>query len=180
MLSVSISSPFFLLFQVTEVENDMSPVQEDEGPNAVSQLAKKVCKNWQPLLEFWDRFPYKNSVWKANTDYNVVIQLLTVRLLWPKLYLSASVHPCFDLWPPVCGWLCVQMQGAGAKSWNRLSALFNKDDEHQLLEETESPPVADQWVENFLFCWHLFSCSSWSSCSWSSHSHTLLPSVRFV
>ncbi|XP_018555396.1 uncharacterized protein C1orf232 [Lates calcarifer] len=62
--------------EVTEVENDMSPVQEDEGPNAVSQLAKK-------------------------------------------------------------------MQGAGAKSWNRLSALFNKDDEHQLLEETESPPVAD-------------------------------------
>uniref|UniRef100_A0A665TXX4 Testis development related protein n=2 Tax=Echeneis naucrates TaxID=173247 RepID=A0A665TXX4_ECHNA len=35
------------------------------------------------------------------------------------------------------------MQGAGTKSWNRLSALFNKDDEHQLLEETESPPVAD-------------------------------------
>lgn len=42
------------------------------------------------------------------------------------------------------------MQGAGAKSWNRLSALFNKDDEHQLLEETESPPVADQWVFNRL------------------------------
>ncbi|KAG7216843.1 hypothetical protein INR49_001497, partial [Caranx melampygus] len=62
--------------EVTEVENDMSPVQEDEGPNAVSQLAKK-------------------------------------------------------------------MQGAGTKSWNRLSSLFNKDDEHQLLEETESPPVAD-------------------------------------
>ncbi|XP_034468159.1 uncharacterized protein C1orf232 [Hippoglossus hippoglossus] len=62
--------------EVTEVENEMSPVQEEEGPNAVSQLAKK-------------------------------------------------------------------MQGAGAKSWNRLSTLFNKDDEHQLLEETESPPVAD-------------------------------------
>ncbi|KAM3615276.1 uncharacterized protein V6R79_025801 [Siganus canaliculatus] len=62
--------------EVTEVENEMSPVQEDEGPNAVSQLARK-------------------------------------------------------------------MQGAGTKSWNRLSALFNKDDEHQLLEETESPPVAD-------------------------------------
>ncbi|XP_070768814.1 uncharacterized protein C1orf232 [Enoplosus armatus] len=63
--------------QVTEVENDMmTPVQEDEGPNAVSQLARK-------------------------------------------------------------------MQGAGTKSWNRLSSLFNKDDEHQLLEETESPPVAD-------------------------------------
>ncbi|CAK6964314.1 uncharacterized protein C1orf232 [Scomber scombrus] len=62
--------------EVSEMENDMSPVQEDEGPNAVSQLAKK-------------------------------------------------------------------MQGAGTKSWNRLSSLFNKDDEHQLLEETESPPVAD-------------------------------------
>ncbi|XP_071326691.1 uncharacterized protein C1orf232 isoform X2 [Trachinotus anak] len=62
--------------KVTDVETDMSPVQEEEGPNAVSQLAKK-------------------------------------------------------------------MQGAGTKSWNRLSALFNKDDEHQLLEETESPPVAD-------------------------------------
>ncbi|XP_072249346.1 uncharacterized protein C1orf232 [Leuresthes tenuis] len=62
--------------EVTEVDNDMSPVQDDEGPTAVSQLARKV-------------------------------------------------------------------QGAGAKSWNRLSTLFNKDDEHQLLEETESPPVAD-------------------------------------
>ncbi|XP_020489213.1 uncharacterized protein C1orf232 [Labrus bergylta] len=62
--------------EVTEVENDVSPVQEDEGPNAVSQLARK-------------------------------------------------------------------MQGAGTKSWNRLSSLFNKEDEHQLLEETESPPVAD-------------------------------------
>ncbi|XP_061531672.1 uncharacterized protein C1orf232 [Phycodurus eques] len=39
--------------------------------------------------------------------------------------------------------LARKMQGAGAKSWNRLSALFNKDDEHQLLQETESPPVAD-------------------------------------
>ncbi|XP_026228020.1 uncharacterized protein C1orf232 [Anabas testudineus] len=62
--------------EVTDLENEVSPVQEDEGPNAVSQLAKK-------------------------------------------------------------------MQGAGAKSWNRLSSLFNKDDEHQLLEETESPPAAD-------------------------------------
>ncbi|KAJ0066289.1 hypothetical protein NL108_005529, partial [Boleophthalmus pectinirostris] len=59
-----------------EMENDLNPVQEDEGPNAVSQLAKK-------------------------------------------------------------------MQGAGAKSWNKLSTLFNKEDEHQLLEETESPPVPD-------------------------------------
>ncbi|XP_061632769.1 uncharacterized protein C1orf232 [Phyllopteryx taeniolatus] len=63
--------------EVSEVEEDvMSPAQQDEGQNAVSQLARK-------------------------------------------------------------------MQGAGAKSWNRLSALFNKDDEHQLLQETESPPVAD-------------------------------------
>ncbi|KAM8868901.1 uncharacterized protein AB9W97_016508 [Spinachia spinachia] len=62
--------------QVPEVQNDVGPVQEDEGPNAVSQLAKKV-------------------------------------------------------------------QGAGTKSWNRLSSLFNKEDEHQLLEDTESPPVAD-------------------------------------
>ncbi|XP_037130601.1 uncharacterized protein C1orf232 [Syngnathus acus] len=63
--------------EVSEVEEDMmSPVQHDEGQNAVSQLARK-------------------------------------------------------------------MQGAGAKSWNRLSALFNKDDEHQLLQETPSPPVAD-------------------------------------
>ncbi|KAL3059854.1 hypothetical protein OYC64_014450 [Pagothenia borchgrevinki] len=62
--------------EVTEVENDIGPVQEDEGPNAVSQLAKK-------------------------------------------------------------------MQGAGTKSWNRFSTLFNKEDEHQLLEETESPPVPD-------------------------------------
>uniref|UniRef100_A0A8K9WNI4 Testis development-related protein n=1 Tax=Oncorhynchus mykiss TaxID=8022 RepID=A0A8K9WNI4_ONCMY len=54
----------------------MSPVQEDEGPNSVSQLAKR-------------------------------------------------------------------MQGAGAKGWNRMSALFNKEDEHQLLEENESPPVPD-------------------------------------
>lgn len=45
--------------------------------------------------------------------------------------------------------VCVQMQGAGAKSWNRLSSIFNKEDEHQLLEETESPPVPDQWVKMF-------------------------------
>ncbi|XP_061677347.1 uncharacterized protein C1orf232 [Syngnathoides biaculeatus] len=63
--------------EVSEVEEDMmSPVQEDEGQNAVSQLARK-------------------------------------------------------------------MQGAGVKSWNRMSGFFNKDDEHQLLQETESPPVAD-------------------------------------
>ncbi|XP_017279224.1 uncharacterized protein C1orf232 [Kryptolebias marmoratus] len=62
--------------EVTEGEIDMSPMQDDEGPNTVTQLAKKV-------------------------------------------------------------------QGAGTKSWNRLSSLFNKEDEHQLLEETESLPVAD-------------------------------------
>lgn len=38
-----------LVLQVTEVENDMSPVQEEEGPNAVSQLARKVCEPWQCL-----------------------------------------------------------------------------------------------------------------------------------
>lgn len=39
----------FLLAQVTEVENDaMSPVQEEGGPNAVSQLARKVSKLGQP------------------------------------------------------------------------------------------------------------------------------------
>ncbi|XP_068616571.1 uncharacterized protein C1orf232 [Brachionichthys hirsutus] len=63
--------------EVTEVGNEvMSPVQEDEAPNAVAQLARK-------------------------------------------------------------------MQGAGTKSWNRLSTLFSKDDEHQLLEEAEGPPVPD-------------------------------------
>ncbi|KAM4600325.1 uncharacterized protein C1orf232 [Polymixia lowei] len=62
--------------EVVEVENDVSPVQDDEGPNAVSVLAKR-------------------------------------------------------------------MQGAGARGWTKMSSLFNKDDEHQLLEETESPPVAD-------------------------------------
>uniref|UniRef100_A0A3Q2XK92 Testis development-related protein-like n=1 Tax=Hippocampus comes TaxID=109280 RepID=A0A3Q2XK92_HIPCM len=36
--------------------------------------------------------------------------------------------------------LARKMQGAGTKSWNRLSALFNKEDEHQLLQET---PIAD-------------------------------------
>ncbi|XP_077432832.1 uncharacterized protein C1orf232 isoform X2 [Vanacampus margaritifer] len=63
--------------EVSEVEEDtMSPVQQDEGQNAVSQLARR-------------------------------------------------------------------MQGAGSKSWNRLSTLFNKDDEHQLLQETQSHPMAD-------------------------------------
>ncbi|CAL1610166.1 unnamed protein product [Knipowitschia caucasica] len=58
------------------MENDLNPVQEDEGPNAVAQLARK-------------------------------------------------------------------MQGAGTKSWNRLSTLFSQEDEQELLEETESPPVPD-------------------------------------
>uniref|UniRef100_A0A3P8S2J8 Testis development related protein n=1 Tax=Amphiprion percula TaxID=161767 RepID=A0A3P8S2J8_AMPPE len=48
-----------------------------------------------------------------------------------------------DEGPTAVSQLARKMQGAGTKSWNRLSALFNKDDEHQLLEETESPPVAD-------------------------------------
>ncbi|XP_062393957.1 uncharacterized protein C1orf232 [Sardina pilchardus] len=54
----------------------MSPIQEDEGPNAVSQLAKK-------------------------------------------------------------------MQGASVKGWKSVTALFNKEDEHQLLEsetDTETEP----------------------------------------
>ncbi|XP_041963516.1 uncharacterized protein C1orf232 [Alosa alosa] len=55
-------------------EVDMSPIQDDEGPNAVSQLAKK-------------------------------------------------------------------MQGASVKGWKSVTALFNKEDEHQLLEsETETEP----------------------------------------
>ncbi|XP_061814807.1 uncharacterized protein C1orf232 [Nerophis lumbriciformis] len=62
--------------EVCEMEEDLSPVQEDEGQNAVSQLARK-------------------------------------------------------------------MQGAGVRSWNKMSALFYKDDQHQLLRETESPPVPD-------------------------------------
>ncbi|XP_061920058.1 uncharacterized protein C1orf232 [Entelurus aequoreus] len=62
--------------EVCEMDEDLSPVQEDEGQNAVSQLARK-------------------------------------------------------------------MQGAGVRSWNKMSALFYKDDQHQLLQETESPPVPD-------------------------------------
>ncbi|XP_029101902.1 uncharacterized protein C1orf232 isoform X1 [Scleropages formosus] len=58
--------------QINEAESDLTPVQEDEGPSAMSQLAKR-------------------------------------------------------------------MQGAGAKGWRSMSALFSKDDEHQLLEsETQS------------------------------------------
>uniref|UniRef100_A0A674MP21 Testis development related protein n=2 Tax=Takifugu TaxID=31032 RepID=A0A674MP21_TAKRU len=45
--------------------------------------------------------------------------------------------------PNVVSQLARKMQGAGTKGWNRLSALFNRDDEHQLLEESEGPPVAD-------------------------------------
>nr|XP_057939418.1 uncharacterized protein C1orf232 [Doryrhamphus excisus] len=39
--------------------------------------------------------------------------------------------------------LARKMQGAGAKSWNRLAAIFNQDDQHQLLPDTQSPPIAD-------------------------------------
>lgn len=46
---------FSLSLQVTEVDNDMmSPVQEDAGPNAVSQLARKVCEHWQLFLNILD------------------------------------------------------------------------------------------------------------------------------
>lgn len=38
-----------------------------------------------------------------------------------------------------------QVQGVGTKGWKSMTALFNKDDEHQLLEsETESQPIPDQ------------------------------------
>lgn len=46
--------------------------------------------------------------------------------------------------------LCfTQMQGASVKGWKSVTALFNKEDEHQLLEsEPECPaepePVPDQ------------------------------------
>uniref|UniRef100_A0A3P8YKI8 Testis development related protein n=1 Tax=Esox lucius TaxID=8010 RepID=A0A3P8YKI8_ESOLU len=75
-MSLSDGASFCSCSQVNDAEMDMSPVQEEEGPSAVSQLAKR-------------------------------------------------------------------MQGAGAKGWNRMSALFNREDEHQLLDETETPPVAD-------------------------------------
>ncbi|XP_030636839.1 uncharacterized protein C1orf232 [Chanos chanos] len=61
--------------EVNEAEGDMTTVQPDDGPSAVSQLAKK-------------------------------------------------------------------MQGAGVKGWRSVSSLFNRDDEHQLLE-SESQPAAD-------------------------------------
>ncbi|XP_064155182.1 uncharacterized protein C1orf232 [Anguilla rostrata] len=59
----------------SEPDCNMTPIEEDEGPSAMSQLAKKV-------------------------------------------------------------------QGAGAKGWKSMSALFNKDDEHQLLE-SEGQTAAD-------------------------------------
>ncbi|XP_051577389.1 uncharacterized protein C1orf232 [Myxocyprinus asiaticus] len=61
--------------EVGEIAEDMTPIQSDEGPSAMSQLAKR-------------------------------------------------------------------MQGAGAKGWKSVSTLFNKDDEHQLLE-AENQPAAD-------------------------------------
>ncbi|XP_051575434.1 uncharacterized protein C1orf232-like [Myxocyprinus asiaticus] len=64
-----------MLVKVCETAEDMMPIQSDEGPSAVSQLAKR-------------------------------------------------------------------MQGAGAKGWKSVSSLFNKDDEHQLLE-AENQPAAD-------------------------------------
>ncbi|XP_060756933.1 uncharacterized protein C1orf232 [Neoarius graeffei] len=63
--------------EVCVTADEMTPVQQDEAPNAVSQLAKRV-------------------------------------------------------------------QGVGTKGWKSMTALFNKDDEHQLLEsEPESQPVPD-------------------------------------
>ncbi|TSK20171.1 hypothetical protein Baya_1719 [Bagarius yarrelli] len=63
--------------EVCETAEEMTPVEHDEGPSTVSQLAKRV-------------------------------------------------------------------QGVGTKGWKSVTALFNKDDEHQLLEsETESQSVPD-------------------------------------
>ncbi|KAI4890757.1 hypothetical protein NFI96_014110 [Prochilodus magdalenae] len=63
--------------EVIEAPEEMTPVQPDEGPSTVTQLAKRV-------------------------------------------------------------------QGVGAKGWKSVTSLFNKDDEHQLLEaETDNQPVAD-------------------------------------
>ncbi|XP_061087087.1 uncharacterized protein C1orf232 [Conger conger] len=59
----------------SEPDGNMTPIEEDEGPSAMTQLAKK-------------------------------------------------------------------MQGAGTRGWKSMSALFNKDDEHQLLE-SEGQPAAD-------------------------------------
>lgn len=61
--------------EVSDAAEDMTPIQEDDAPSAMSQLAKR-------------------------------------------------------------------MQGAGVKGWKSVSGLFNKDDEHQLLE-AENQPVAD-------------------------------------
>lgn len=78
-----------LLVQVTEVENDvMSPVQEEDGPNAMSQLARKVRKlSISSMYNFiFGTFYFSNNVssqpWKTCTDYNVVLQLFTV---WCKI-----------------------------------------------------------------------------------------------
>ncbi|CAL8248986.1 unnamed protein product [Lota lota] len=61
-----------VVLQVQEVQNDVISGQEEENPNSVAQLAKR-------------------------------------------------------------------MQGVSLRGWTKMSSLFNKDDEHQLLEETESP-----------------------------------------
>ncbi|KAA0702630.1 hypothetical protein E1301_Tti011284 [Triplophysa tibetana] len=63
--------------EVSDAAEDMTPIQQDDAPSSMSQLAKR-------------------------------------------------------------------MQGASVKGWKSVSGLFNKDDEHQLLEaETENQPVAD-------------------------------------
>ncbi|XP_043116332.1 uncharacterized protein C1orf232 [Puntigrus tetrazona] len=61
--------------EVTDAAEDITPIQSDEGPSSMTQLAKR-------------------------------------------------------------------MQGAGAKGWKSVSSLFNKDDEHQLLE-ADNQPAAD-------------------------------------
>ncbi|CAL8240644.1 unnamed protein product, partial [Gadus morhua 'NCC'] len=35
--------------------------------------------------------------------------------------------------------LAKRMQGVSLRGWTKMSSLFNKEDEHQLLEETEGP-----------------------------------------
>ena len=49
----------------------MSPVQEDEGPNAVSQLARKVGERWRLILKFWDILYYKKKYWTGTAEDRV-------------------------------------------------------------------------------------------------------------
>lgn len=67
---------FFLLLKVTEVENDvMSPVQEEEGPNTVSQLARKVCTGSSNFI--FGTFYIPKTIFKSTLE-DVV--------MWPHKY----------------------------------------------------------------------------------------------